>query len=584
MDTEYEDSHSKTINDYIAILKRRKKAVLLTALSILFIGIITTLLWPSTYRSTAVILIEEQDVPQELVRSTITSYAVQRIQEIKQRIMTTNNIMSIAKRFELYTEKEFDKLTRSEITSSFRSNVSIQPISAEVIDPRSGRPTEAVIAFSLSFTGKRVDTVHKVTNELVTLYLSENLKERTAQSNSTSDFLSSEVSALDTELNELEQKISFFKESNKGSLPELNSFNLSIVDRSQQELLDILTRIQELDRRKIQLQSQLSQLSPSAPQILPSGESVMSDPDRLKALQSEYRKKAAIYRDDHPDLKRLDREITSLEAALGQGNKPEDIAKELQVAKNQLASYQDKYTEEHPSLIKQKNLVTELEKELSVSVSRVNNTIPDNPAYVLLDTQLESINSEIASLQSKEYALRDRITKYDSLLTKMPAVEKDYQALLRDYENTQLKYREIKAKQTEAELSRNLEQERKGERFTLIQPPEIPEKPVSPNRALLFIMSFVLSTGMGAGIAILRENLDPKVYGEKSIIATTNIAPIGVIPYMEDESEKKSRKKAYIILSIGLLVISILTVFLFHSFVKPLDVTWFILLRKLGIN
>lgn len=584
IEREYEAPTSKSLSDYIAITKRRRKSIVITTISILILGLATTLLWPATYRSTAVILIEEQDVPQDLVRSTITSYAVQRIEEIKQRIMTISNIMSIAERFELYTEKEFDRLTREEITLDFRSNVNINPISADVIDPRSGRPTQAVIAFSLSFDGKKVSTVHKVTNELVTLYLSENLKERTAQSASTNEFLSAEGNALNNQLKELEKRISAFKENNKGSLPELNSYNLSIIDRSQRELLDIATRRQELDRRKIEIGSQLTQLNPSSPQILPSGESVLSDTDRLKALQSEYRKNSAKYRDDHPDLKRLKREISALEGSLGSVNNRKEVAKELNTARDKLATYKDKYKNDHPELIQQQKLVTKLEQELTSNLLKNDDIIPDNPAYVLLNTQLQSINSEITSLQFKETTLKSKIAEYDALLTRSPAVEKDYQALLRDYENTQLKYREIKAKQLEAELANNLEQERKGERFTLIQPPEIPERPVSPNRFLLIIVSIILAIGAGAGMGALREILDQSVYGEKEIVKVTNIKPIALIPYMYDEDEINTKKRRLLLTLIGILIVGIISAVIFHHFIKPLDVTWFIILRKLGLN
>ncbi len=584
MDIEYDNPSSKNLSDYIAIVRRRAKLIALSGATILMIGILVVMLLPPTFRSTAVILIEEQDVPQDLVRSTITGYAVQRIEEIKQRIMTTSNIIAIAKQFNLYTEKQFDQLTRNEITVDFRSNVSISPISADVIDPRSGRPTEAVIAFKLSFDGKHINTVHKVTNELVTLYLNENLKERTEQSNSTSEFLAAEAAALSAQLTALENKISIFKEANQGSLPELNSFNLNIVDRSQRELLEIITRTQELKRRKLEIESNLSQLSPSAPQVLPSGESVLSDTDRLKALRSEYRRLSAVYKAGYPDLQRLQREIESLEKSLGTQEQQEDVAKELQLARNQLATYEDRYADNHPSIKAQRNLIADLEATLLQTQNSTGQIIPDNPAYVLLTTQLQSINGEISALQAKNAALRERISKYDGLLSKMPVVEKDYQGLLRDYENTQLKYREIHAKQMQAELARNLEQERKGERFTLIQPPEIPQKPVSPNRKLLLVLTLIVACGASIASAMLAEISDNKIYGEKAILNIVSIPALGFIPYMESAQDKQRKKQLYMLALLMVFAIGIVALILFHFFIKPLDVTWFILMRKFGLN
>ena len=74
-----------------------------------------------------------------------------------------------------------------------------------------------------------------------------------------------------------------------------------------------------------------------------------------------------------------------------------------------------------------------------------------------------------------------------------PQVEQQYRELTRDYDNTRLKYQEIRSKQSEAKTAQNLEADRKGERFTLIDPPLPPEEPISPNRKLIFMAGFILS-------------------------------------------------------------------------------------------
>jgi polysaccharide biosynthesis transport protein len=584
MNIETEEEAGKSLSDYVALAKRRKRIMLITGVTLFLVGLLAAVFWPPTYRSTAIILIESQDIPPDLIRSTITSYAVQRIEEIKQRIMTTGNIMSIAQRFELYTQRELNRLTRSEISKEFRNSVSVEPISADVIDPRSGNPTKAVIAFKLAYDGDEPQKVHKVTNELITLYLNENLRGRTEQSNSTSDFLASELKSLDALLKELENKLSIFKEQNKGSLPELSSYNLNTLDRSERELIEIKTRMQDLESRKIELASQLAQLNPSAPTILPDGRAVLSDSDRLKSLQSEYRHKSAIYNADHPDLVRLNREISALLSAQGSNSDAKDVNKQLQIARDELAQAHGKYTNEHPEIKKLADVVSKLEKELKNANRNEQEIIPDNPSYVLLDTQLKSIESELGSLVTKSGVIRDNIRENEQLLLKAPAVERDYQVLLRDYDNTRLKYREISEKQMQAELGKNLEQERKGERFTLIQPPEIPEEPLSPNRIAIVFIALVLAIGLGVVAGILAEAIDPKVYGEKRIESIIGIPALVLVPFFEVPVDEYLRKKNNRLIVAGLFSALIVFVILFNFFVKPLDVTWYYLLHKLGVN
>ena len=74
---------SKSLKDYFNMLRRRKRVLAITWLIVVVIFILLAFLWPPTYRSQSIILIEQQDIPAELVQTTITSYAQQRIEEIK---------------------------------------------------------------------------------------------------------------------------------------------------------------------------------------------------------------------------------------------------------------------------------------------------------------------------------------------------------------------------------------------------------------------------------------------------------------------------------------------------------------------
>ena len=82
---------------------RRHRRVMVT---VLLVGVVATLALalfsPATYRSSATILIEQQEIPQDFVRTMISSFADQRIQLISQRVMTSQNLMRIAERYNLY--------------------------------------------------------------------------------------------------------------------------------------------------------------------------------------------------------------------------------------------------------------------------------------------------------------------------------------------------------------------------------------------------------------------------------------------------------------------------------------------------
>jgi len=577
------DENTRSIGDYINVIRRRKRVLVITALTVMMIIIISTLLWPKTYRSQAIILIEQQDIPADLVRTTITSYAQQRIEEIKQRIMTIGNIIGIVEEFGLYTERELERITRTEIAEDFRRAVSIRPISAEVVDPRSGRPSQAIIAFSLSFDGENPSKVQKITNEITTLYLDENLKDRTAQTKSTSDFLTAESDLLSTQLEELDEKVALFKEQNKGALPEQNQFNFSVVERTQLQIDSLDFRIKELHKRKIQLDADLLQISPSAPTMLSNGQMVLGESDRLKALQSQRRQFESVYQPEHPSLLRIRREINNLLEGGNVLNQQNDMAKQLSNERDILAQLESKYKPDHSEILQSKRVISSLEASLVDAVEVEAEVTPDNPAYLVLRSSLSSTNEDIRNNTEMVKALREKVERYEGYLSRAPQIEKEYQYLLRDYQNTRIKYQEIRAKKMSADLAQSLESEQKGERFTLIQPPELPIDPVSPNRTAMVFLSVILGLGAGLGVVILQETMSAAVFGATEVAALTGVAPLAVIGYMETKEEEGKHNRKRVLLLFGMMLVGMFLLLLFHLFIKPLDVTWYILMRKLGI-
>lgn len=570
------DEQTKNLQDYLAAFRRRRAQIAAIFVVIFGIGAIIALAWPPTYRSAATILIEEQQIPAELVQSTVTSYATQRIQTISQRVMTRNNLMDIITKFNLY-ENERKRETTEEILERMRDDIQLDMISADVMDPRSGRPMPATIAFSVTFQGENAEQVQKVANELTTLYLQENIKTRSSKAQETLTFLSDEANRLNQQIAELEKRLVEFKESNAGSLPELQPLLREQIARTERELSDAETQIRSLEDRRFYLQGQLGQLDPY-------GQDVQTSPGaRLKALRTEYASSVARYSADHPDVLRLKREIESLERETGQVNTRDALLERIAALNTQLASVREKYSAEHPDVVRLQRQIAALEADLvnaPTSGGADTRRSPDNPAYVTLQAQLNSTDNEIQSLRTKRVDLEKKRTEYEQRLTTMPQVEGEFRALSRDLENATAKYQEIKSKQMQAQVAQQLETESKGERFTLIDPPVMPEQPIKPNRPAIFFLSLVLALGAGLGYATVAESLSNTVRGAKGVLATLQVAPLAVIPYLASDSETAARRRYRRMLVFGALGVVLLALVLVHFFVSPLDVLWFRALRK----
>ena len=68
----------QSLQTYVAMFHRRRTLIVLAGGVLLSLSLAAAFLWPATYKSMATILIEEQEIPSELVHSTITSYEIGR--------------------------------------------------------------------------------------------------------------------------------------------------------------------------------------------------------------------------------------------------------------------------------------------------------------------------------------------------------------------------------------------------------------------------------------------------------------------------------------------------------------------------
>ena len=235
------------LRDYLVAARHRRKTLTLVFVLCLVATAALALLLPPAFRSAGTILIEQQEMPQELVRSTVTSYADERVQVISKRVMTTETLLGIIRRYDLYP-KERAKDTREALLNKMRKDIGLKMISADVIDPRSGHPTSATIAFEVSYTSRSADLAAKVANEITTLYLNENLNNRTQLARDAATFLESEAERVSRQIADLEVKLAQFKDKNQQKLPELTQLNMSLLDRTEEELREEESRRDSLEQ------------------------------------------------------------------------------------------------------------------------------------------------------------------------------------------------------------------------------------------------------------------------------------------------------------------------------------------------
>ena len=405
---EYFEEEGMDLGQLLLSLWRRRVFIALSTIGVFVVGVAIIFLLPTVYRSSATILLEEPEVPQALIQTTVTTFAAEQIQYINQRVMTRTNLANIIEKFDLYKDKRRYTPTLL-LTDRARANMELDLINVEMTAPGRGVPILKAIAFTVGFRDGDPATAQKVANEVVSLYMEENVRSRTVQTVETREFLTEEVERLDVKVKELEERLARFKEDNKGSLPLMTPVNRGNIQRLDDQLLTIENRIERLDESRIILDSQIAQIDPVRPSILPDGSTVLSPTDQLKALQTRLAMLKGMYSADHPDVARTEREIEALRIETGLTADMTQTNAALYDAQTDLAQSRAKIIPmSTPRSKRLERLVESLKQTSKEKKGRVNDVLePDNPVYIQLVAQKDQLDAEERSFARSAEQIAD---------------------------------------------------------------------------------------------------------------------------------------------------------------------------------
>jgi uncharacterized protein involved in exopolysaccharide biosynthesis len=569
------EADDRLINiDLVGALRRRKWYGIACAAfgMVATVGVVMNL--PATYRSTATILIEEPDVPADLVKSTVSTFANDRLQVIQQRVMTSQHLNEIIERFGLYPEMQ-QKMPRSATINGMRGNVTMEVVSADLSGQqnRSRQQNQATIAFNLSFDHNDPSVAQQVTNRLTDIYLAENDKTRQEKAAGTTVFLTEQADKLAADVQNIEKRLLELKSKYNGSLPEQFNFNTQLLNQAQAQLLQSRSDLQVLTDKKIFLQNQLATVSPYTPMM--SDGRPATPQAQLLSLELQYSDMSAKYGEKHPDVVRLQRQIESLKGQLGQvDNAALDRAK-FDALQSKLNEALQRYGEQHPDVQKLRRQLAELQESAATAPKISKLTAPqgppDNPVYIQLQSQLSDANAQIGGIQARIATLETNVEDLQSRILQTPAIESEYNSLRDQHQAALTRYQSFKDKEADAQVAENMEQQSKGETFSVIEPPQFPDMPISPNRKLLYAAGLLLSLMIGAGVMLALDLLDSRIYDGRNLLAVFGEMPLVSVPYIKTQAEISARRWKYAgMASLSLLCAIGVTSFLYIKYQPPL--------------
>jgi uncharacterized protein involved in exopolysaccharide biosynthesis len=519
---------SETLNtpdfsDYIAAIKRRRVLLAGVGLPIFAIALALALGLPDIFVSTGLITFRDATVsgqlPTDKERSgREKSYMDQYVRSLSESVMSPPNLVKFIKEVPQVTSPgESIEEALKEVGRKTR----VETVKVPVLDPDSSREREIISAFTVEYGSRDPDTALKASTWLTNAFLGASRANLQVRAKAAAQFYATQAEQYRKEIATLEAKLAAFKAKNFGNLPELTDLNLNLMDRNQRDLDDVEQQERTLRQEKIFLEQQLEQARNAG-----------MDEGMLAQLQAEYNKKLSTYDENHPDMIALRRQIDTLKAGGGAVDSL-SLAAQLQAQRQILTQARQRYSEDHPDVKRIERQIKSLETRMAAGEKNAANVV-GSPAVVQLKTQINALDTQLGGLDRRSADLRTKLEQMQKRVEATPQTEREYKTLTRDLDLAHTKYDEINKSMMDSELTSAAIASGRSDELSLVQAPSLPAKPAKPKRIAIAGIGLMLAILLSLSVVVVAESVDQTVRGSRDVRRVLELAPLGVIPEIQD--------------------------------------------------
>jgi len=493
------ENRELTINDYLAMLRRRLKVILIPTLLAPLVGFAVSFAFAPKYTSTALILVEEQKVPEGYVKPVVTEDLSQRVTRLEQRALSAEELRQLIEKVKLSDGSAATGISMEQI----RGGITIQAVQAAVMSPNHDRGD--VPGFNLSFTGNNPRQAQAVCSELANIIIRENFADREQVAKDTTDFLGRQVEDAKRKLEDLDSKLAAFKGRYMGQLPGDSDNNLKFLGMLNSQLDANTQTLNRAQQDKAYAETLLAQ--------------------QLAAWKSS---------ENSSDPKTLQKQMADLQS--------------------QLLQLKARYTDDYPEVVKARNDIKALQKKIdevnaaAANPSAANDTassLSEPPEVQQLRLQVHQQKETIAQATRAQQKIEEQIKIYQGRVSLSPAVDQQYKELTRGYDTAQKNYNDMLTKKNLAETQTAMEREQQGEQMRVLRQADLPGSPSFPNR--LFFAGGGLAGGVVIGliVAVLLEFRDQCIRTEEDVMALLQLPVLSQVPWVTGEGpEQNGNRKA----------------------------------------
>ncbi|RXH54589.1 GumC family protein [Granulicella sibirica] len=487
------------VEDYLDILKRRRWIIAIPVIILPILAVAVTFKIAPRFVSQTLVIIEEQKVPDEYVKSVISENLDGRLASMKEQILSRSRIQPVIERYNLYPSKRANMDDRIDLA---RKNITIKPIHSEIAHA-GGLP-----GFFITFTANDAHTAQLVCADITSLFLSENLRAREESSQGTTDFLKGQLDDAKRSLDEQDAKLANFQRQYIGKLPGQEAPNLNMLTSLNTQLEAATQALARMEQDKTYQESMLSQIAQSAPAGASPTQAAtpQAQETELLALQSQEAELLAHYTPEHPDVIAVRHKIA-------------DIRRSMERA-----------------------------SQAPVSAGGVSAPSRYDPLPVQqLRAQIHSADIGIQAKRREQQQIESQVHTYQDRIQSSPLVEEQYKQLTRDYDTAQKFYDDLLTKMNHSKMATDLEKRQQGEQFRVMDEPNLPEAPTFPKKWIFGLGGLFGGLLFGLAITAFLEYKDTSIRSERDIWAFTKLPTLAVIEYSGEIQTENTRVNSQII-------------------------------------
>ena len=510
------------VDDYVQVLRRRIWLILTASIVGAVLGYVGARLLPAKYESASLVLVDAQQVPEGYVKSTVTEDLLVRLRTMQEQILSRTRLQPIIERYGLY---KGDRPVTDEVVDQMRQDLSVKVIEdffsqetrpkktlwASLLDlmsaarstspnPTPMAPTlskkgeQPVTGFSIRFTANTPQVAQEVCAEITSMFIGQNLQQREQAAQGTVDFVAMQLAGAKQNLDAQDAKLADFKRRYMGALPDEQQTNLQLLQTLNTQLGSVSDQVSRAQLDKTYVEADLQQ-------------------------------EVAAWKASQPPAS------------------SEHLRANLAQMQTKLAELEGQYTSDHPSVIKAKRDVAQLEKTIAEQAAhKGDDPKPPEPTHVLqMRAQLQQDEEQIRVKSKDQEHLQQRISLLEAHLQLTPAVERQYKELTRDYKTALQFYTDLLNKQQESTMATDLERRQEAQRFVLLDPAALPAEPSFPDNSMFVLGGLGGGVVLGLGWALLLEFRDKSLRNARDVEFLLGLPALAMVPLLGDKKRLTGR-------------------------------------------